>query len=81
MIVFIVSLPTMNNQIKSAATQPNKSELRLLSRKNVAEILGLSVPTVKRYQQQGLLRPIVVNARLVRYRYEDIIDFVNQSAA
>jgi len=53
----------------------------LLSRKEVAQILSLSVPTVKRYQQQGLIKPIIVNARVIRYRYEDILKFIEQAAA
>ena len=54
---------------------------RLLSRKDVAEMLSLSVPTVKRYQQQGLIKPIILNSRLVRYRYEEIVAFIDQAAA
>lgn len=77
----MVNCITMKYNSKSNANQSQKSDLRLLSRKVVAEMLGLSVLTVKRYQQRGLLRPIVVNARLVRYRYEDIVEFVNQAAA
>lgn len=53
----------------------------LLSRKAVAEMLSLSVPTVKRYQQQGLIKPIILNSRLVRYRYEEILAFIKQAAA
>jgi predicted DNA-binding transcriptional regulator AlpA len=53
----------------------------LLSRKEVAKMLSLSVPTVKRYQQKGLIKPIIVNARVVRYRYEEILEFIEQAAA
>ena len=52
-----------------------------MSRKEVAKMLSLSVPTVKRYQQQGLIKPIIVNSRVVRYRYEEILDFIEQAAA
>ncbi len=44
-------------------------------------MLSLSVPTVKRYQQKGLIKPIIVNARVVRYRYEEILEFIEQAAA
>jgi predicted site-specific integrase-resolvase len=54
---------------------------RLLSRKNVAEMLSLSVSTVKRYQQNGLIKPIILNSRLIRYRYEEIVAFIEQAAA
>jgi predicted site-specific integrase-resolvase len=53
----------------------------LLSRKEVAKMLSLSVPTVKRYQQQGLIKPIIVNSRVVRYRHEEILEFIEQAAA
>jgi predicted site-specific integrase-resolvase len=58
----------------------NSTAPKLLSRKDVAGMLDLSVRTVTRYQQQGMIRPILFNSRLVRYRYEDVMEFINQAA-
>jgi hypothetical protein len=49
----------------------------LLSRKQVAQILGTCIHTVARNKQ---LTPIKFNTRLLRYRAEDVEQFI-QSAA
>lgn len=45
----------------------------LLSRKQVAEILGTCIHTVARNKE---LKPIRFNARLVRYRAEDVERYI-----
>ncbi len=42
-------------------------ETTLLSRRQVARLLGVHTETIKRYQRRGLLPAIVLNSRLVRY--------------
>ncbi len=44
----------------------------LLSRHQVAKILGISNATIKRYDQRGLLQPIRIGSRLVRYKLADV---------
>jgi len=52
-----------------------QSELdeRLFSRREVAYLLGYKhPPSVVRLEQAGLLVPIRINARVIRYRQRDI---------
>jgi predicted DNA-binding transcriptional regulator AlpA len=48
-----------------------------ISRRQVMEMLGCSMDTVKRLEQRGLLRPIKLNARLIRYRLSDVLKMMN----
>jgi len=48
----------------------------LLSRKAVAAFIGVSVMTIKRYEQKGMLHPLKLSERLVRYRPEEIERFL-----
>lgn len=52
----------------------------LISRKIAAEKIGVSTETLKRWEKRGLLRPIVFNTRLIRYRRTDIDRLVEQAA-
>jgi excisionase family DNA binding protein len=45
---------------------------KMLTRKQVAEILGLSGRTVARMQAAGKIKSIVVGERSVRFRIEDV---------
>ena len=49
----------------------------LLSRKQVAQLLGVHTETVKRAERMGRLKSIRFNARLVRYEPADVRAFVN----
>lgn len=44
----------------------------LLNRKQVAEILGVSIMTVKRREASGLLNPVRLESRIIRFRLSDI---------
>ena len=48
----------------------------LLSRKQVADALGLCVHSVARYTRRGLLPAVTLGPRLIRYRAEDIERFI-----
>ena len=52
--------------MKNAVNQLVHEEVRLLSRRQVAERLGLSVMTIKRWEKRGLLKAKKFNARVVR---------------
>jgi len=52
--------------------KPNRESHSLLSRKQVAKILGLSTKTVKIYQRSGTLPAIVLNSRVTRYYPKDV---------
>ncbi len=44
----------------------------LLSRREVASMLGVHTETIKRYQRKGLLPAIVFNSRLIRYERTEV---------
>ena len=45
---------------------------RLMSRREVASMLGVHTETIKRYQRKGLLPAIVFNSRLIRYERTEV---------
>ena len=44
-----------------------------MSRRELAERWSCSVETLKRKERKGLLKPIKIDARLLRYRLEDVL--------
>ena len=74
-----------NSEKKSGASEqaarPNQpATCALLSRAQVAAQLNLCPHTVARYTRQGLLPCLRVNARLIRYRSEDVQAFIEVAA-
>jgi predicted DNA-binding transcriptional regulator AlpA len=51
----------------------------LLDQKQTAHFLGLSVRTLERHRLAGTGPPFVRLGRLVRYRQQDLIDFVDRN--
>ena len=45
---------------------------RLMSRREVAALIGVHTETIKRYQRKGLLPAIVFNSRLIRYERTEV---------
>lgn len=62
----------------SANTPTKELSCGLLSRKQVAGLLGVCSATVKRYQARGQLPAVVLNCRLVRYRLPDVEQMIQQ---
>jgi predicted site-specific integrase-resolvase len=58
-----------------------KSEERLVSRKELSERWGVSTETIKRRTQEGLLKPLRFNQRLLRYRLSDILRIEHEAGA
>lgn len=48
------------------------SESKLLSRAELAVRWSVSIETLKRYERRGILRPVKLAPRCLRYREEDI---------
>ena len=45
---------------------------RLLSRKDLQEIFAVDVSTLRRWEDWGILRPLRIGHRTVRYRQSDV---------
>jgi excisionase family DNA binding protein len=58
-----------------AALLPAKDTPRLITRKEVAALLGVHVETVKRYTRAGLLKPVKFT-RAVRYPEAEVLHFM-----
>jgi hypothetical protein len=57
---------------KNLASKAPAKGVMLLSRWQVAEKLAVSIDTVKRMEKRQQLRPIKLNARMIRYRLCDV---------
>lgn len=51
----------------------------LISRAELAKMLGVSVQTVKRREASGLLNPVRLSGRIVRFKTEDIQNYINSN--
>lgn len=57
----------------------NLKSARLLSRTEAAELLGVKVDTLAAWKStQRYHIPVVKVGRLVRYRYSDLLDFIDR---
>jgi hypothetical protein len=54
----------------------NTTALRLLSRRDVAIICNVHPGSVARWERQGLLTAVKINARVTRYREDDVLRLV-----
>jgi predicted DNA-binding transcriptional regulator AlpA len=62
-------------------TKFDPKQERQLSRKELSERWGLSVKTLKRREKEGILRPLSLGARTVRYRLSEILAIEEDAAA
>jgi hypothetical protein len=76
----VKTLPKMKTNHKRTIEVQNPNSA-LLSRQLVAKKLGVSAMTVKRYQNRGLLNPIYLSSRAIRYRPEDVENFIWDACA
>ena len=73
-LVFLDVTQTERKRLLAAAENEQvKKKQTLLTRKAVAQILGVHPGSVKRFDQQRLLHPIRVTSRLVRYEEDDVL--------
>lgn len=56
------------------------TNVRLLSRKQVAEILGVTTETIKRMGKDGRLHEIVISRNIVRYHPDDVARYTAVAA-
>ncbi len=68
----------LNNRIKK---DTNNLELKLLSREQVAELLSVSKMTIKRFEKRGMLNPVILSPRSIRYHSQDVQKLIQQAEA
>ena len=62
------------------ATEVTAPPVRLLSRKQVGELMGVHPGSIARYERAGLLKSVKFNARLVRYPETEVREFIANAA-
>ena len=63
-----------------AACRQKQLRRRLGTKRDAAEILGLHPESVKRYARRGLLHPITITARRVKYDLDECEKLANYGA-
>ena len=81
--MFSPYIPEINPQnliqaLRDFASGKNENIERPLTRKEAAEILSISLPTVNRLLNDGILRRIRVSKKCVRIDPESIKNLINQ---
>jgi len=79
-LVFNDATPEELKRILSAAKEPTPAKPKMLTRKQVASLLGVHTETVKRYGRKGLLKTIRFSARAVRYSEAEVLNFMRTGA-
>jgi predicted DNA-binding transcriptional regulator AlpA len=74
-LVFSETTPEEKKRLIAAMEQPPDNP-RMITRKQVAALLGVHVETVKRYSRNKLLHPVKFTARAVRYSEAEVLDFM-----
>ena len=59
----------------------NSVQVGLISRRQAAEILGVTPKTIRRYEKSGRLTPIRLNNRVTRYRKEQLDELIQGALA
>ena len=78
----IQSDPSVNDIERKAANDLCNGNLvlrkkRLILRKEVLQILGISIPTLRKYIRMGLVKEIKLSKRKSRFDYDEIIRFAD----
>ena len=69
----------MKNKIITTPQDINSSD-KLLTRAQVADMLGLCKETIRRWEKTTQLKPIIFNSRVYRYRHAEVEALVNRNA-
>lgn len=66
---------TVREELNAILDSSKKDENRLLTRKDVAKILGISFPTLNTWTKTGIIKALRINGTTaVRYRQKDVDD-------
>lgn len=66
-------------QAASFAAAGNRFQSTLLTRRQVAGLLGVCTHSVQRLTRKGVLPALIFNKRLIRYRPETVEAFIAQA--
>jgi len=73
-LVFLdVSKVERKRLLAAAENEPLKNKQKMLTKKQASELLGVCPETVKRYANRGMLHPIRLSQRMVRYGEDDVM--------
>ncbi len=63
-------------ELISKHIKENNSQDKLLTRQEVAELLSISLPTLRSYVKRGLIKENRIGSRVL-YKKSDVIEFTN----
>lgn len=63
--------------IKNNKTPNEEKDVKYITRKQTAELLGLSLPTLNEYTKRGILQGYRIGSR-VRYKKEEVINSLEE---
>ena len=72
---------TLEPDSRIAFTTMNPIDDCFLSRAEVMRRWRISIATIKRREQQGILRPIRMSTHVIRYRLSDVVRAEDEAAA
>ena len=73
----VISETVFNEVTKLLSKQPQPEQSELLSRKETAKILGVSLVTLNEWQKTGLIPAYRINSR-VRYKRAEVLDSLSK---
>ena len=77
-LVFLDVTKTERKRLLAAAeNEPVKKKQKMLTVKAAAELLGVCPESVKRYAKRGMLHPIRLSQRMVRYGEDEVLELLN----
>jgi len=77
-LVFLDVTKTERKRLLAAAeNEPVNKKQKMLTIKQAAELLGVCEMTVKRFVKRGMLHPIRLSQRMVRYREDEILELLS----
>ena len=62
------------------SSNPADKAFTLLSRRELAQRLHVCTHTIQRWERRGLIKSIRFNARVVRYRVEDVEKLIREAS-
>lgn len=68
---------TVKRIVAKTSNEKKEEELKILTRKQTAKLLNVSLPTLNHWAKKDVLIPFTIGTR-VYYKKEDILNYMNQ---